>query len=357
MGQTDDHVLRPDVRIVAHDDDVVEVRTGVWSAASVTLTDDEHRGILADILLALSRGEATGRIVDHGRIRGDDVASVVEVLLDNEMMVPRSVADGRSFMPYLGTRTIGLGSARREPPRQVVIAGRGHDVELFVRMLGEADRERVTIMDGALLDEARRRDLYLERHGMAIVDARAPFAEWQGTAVVALGPELDPILLRNLNRLALDVGFQLLPAAADGPFGIIGPTVIPRVTACFECAETRVLDAMRDHTLYTRYREALAEGRVHGGGVRDEVMNPFHALVVAFAAWEVSSLINLGTAYTAGKLLTIYAPTMEIAFHDLLLVPGCAACSPPSSLDAPLYSDLRAYLRAQLDDGSRTEGR
>jgi bacteriocin biosynthesis cyclodehydratase domain-containing protein len=353
MDQQGDYSLRSDVRIVAHDDDVVEVRTGVWSSSSVTLTDDEHRGILADILLALSRGETVEQIVEQGRISHDDVASVVEVLLGNEVMVPTGAADGA----YLGTGTIGMGSAQRKAPRRVVLAGRASYVDLFVSMLDERDRERVTVADDALLNEVRRRDLYLDRHGMAVVDAIAPFADWQGAAVVALWPDIDPLLFRNLNRLALDVGFKFLPATADGPFGIIGPTVVPRLTACFECAETRVVDAMRDHTLYTQYCTALAEGRVHSGSQRRDAMNPFQAVIVAFAAWEVSNLLKWGTAYTAGKLLTIYAPTMEIAFHELLMVPGCAACSPPASLDAPLYSDLRAYLRAQLDCSEGGEGR
>jgi hypothetical protein len=48
------------------------------------------------------------------------------------------------------------------------------------------------------------------------------------------------------------------------------------------------------------------------------------------------------------KILTIYAPTLEVTFHDLLRMPGCNVCGIPPALDPTLYSDLRSYLSSQL---------
>ena len=165
--------------------------------------------------------------------------------------------------------------------------------------------------------------------------------------MLVVWPELNPILFGNLNRLAHNVGFSVLFAAIDGPFAILGPTVLPGLTACFECAQTRVLDAMRDHTVYTDYRKHLAEGRVYGHLTK--AMNPFQATLGAMAGWEVQSLLRTGSAFTCDKLLTVYGPTMEIMFHELLMVPGCPVCGPKVGLDAPLYADLQAFLTSRLD--------
>jgi len=110
-----------------------------------------------------------------------------------------------------------------------------------------------------------------------------------------------------------------------------------------------VLEALRDHTLYSEYRSALAEGKVHGSEAG--TMDPMQATTLSLAGWEMTNMLSVGSAFTTGKLLSIYAPTMEIAFHELVRFPGCPVCSVRASLDRQLYSDLRSYLSSQLGEG------
>jgi bacteriocin biosynthesis cyclodehydratase domain-containing protein len=132
---------------------------------------------------------------------------------------------------------------------------------------------------------------------------------------------------------------------------MIGPSVFPYLTPCFACTEARVLETLRDHALYTGYRSALAESKVYGP--QTLIMDPMQATSLSLAGWEITNIMTVGSAFTAGKLLTIYAPTLEFAFHELTRFPGCPVCSTRSGLDQQLYSDLRAYLSSRSQLGER----
>lgn len=346
MPDSHAYALRCDVRIVVHDADTVELRTGVWNSSSVVISDDEHKGKLARIVLALADNPSATWPARNAGATEDEVTSVIETLLAHDVLVPASDAAEWSRAPYAASRTLGMGQGDRKiPERLIVLAQPGH-ADLFTAMLEPALRDKVSAGADKLVAQLTERDLFLDADGFA-QSANGAFDQWRDSAVAVVWPELHPLLLGNLNRLAHLSGFTLIIAVADGAFGIVGPTVVPTITPCYACAEIRVLDAMRDHTLYAGYRKALAEGRVHGG---TSPMNPFHAVITSFAAWEAANLLTTGTAFTCGRLLTLYAPTAEILFHELAIVPGCDVCGPSPGLDAPLYADLQGYLTAVLGD-------
>jgi bacteriocin biosynthesis cyclodehydratase domain-containing protein len=336
--------LRRDVRVVVHAPDTVELRSGVWNSNSITLTDEDNKSVLADIVLALAEGDATSSVARRTGASEDEVTSVVETLLAQDLLVPAADAEAWASTPYAAGRTLGMGVADRGvPDRAVLLAPREHG-DLVTAMLTPAERPAVSIVEEKLVTSLTERDLFLDADAFGMTGTGA-YEEWRGAVVAVLWPQLHPLLLGNLNRLAHLIGFTLLSGVADGAFGIVGPTVVPTVTPCYACAETRVLDAMRDHTLYVDYRRALAEGRVHGAGGG---VDPFQSVIASFTAWELTNLLTTGTAFTCGRLLTIYGPAMEILFHQLSVVPGCPVCGTESAYDAPLYADLYGYLTAIL---------
>jgi bacteriocin biosynthesis cyclodehydratase domain-containing protein len=339
--------VRNDVRVIVHGADAVELRSGVWNSNSVTIADEEHKGKLADIVLALADGGEAPSVARRTGSTVDEVLSVVEVLLANDLLMPAGEPSTWAQAPYAAQRTLGMGAADRViPDRAILLSPRDHG-ELCQAVLATRERSAVSFADEKLITQLTERDLFLDADGFALTATDA-YESWRGAVVAVVWPELHPLLLGNLNRLAHLVGFTLLCGVADGAFGIVGPTVVPSVTACYACAETRVLDAMRDHTLYTDYRRALAEGRVHAKATS---VDPFQALIVSFTACELASLLTMGTAFTCGRLLTIYGPTMEILFHELAVVPGCPVCGTDSAYDSPLYADLKGYLEAILGPG------
>ncbi|GCE21477.1 TOMM precursor leader peptide-binding protein [Dictyobacter kobayashii] len=339
----------PGARVIIHDPNTVELRTGVWNCSSVTLSDDEEKGILGEVILGLLDNHSIATLTQKLGVRSDQIGSVVETLVENNILVPVEKRNVWNQLAYLATPTLGY---RPEPgddlPAQVIVLGSATLVKQFRHITHGLLGDKLQEASEDTIKRLRVKDLNLESNGLELSDHLETFQHWRGALIVALWNELDPILLGNINRLAHHIGFTFLPGAIDGPFSIIGPTIIPQVTACFQCAEMRVIEALRDHTLYTEYRRALAEQRVYGGEDKDEAIDPFQANMVSFAAWDAINLVTLGNAFTLNKILGIYGPTLEVRFHELLRMPGCPVCSEPITLGPTLYSDLRSYLNTQI---------
>jgi bacteriocin biosynthesis cyclodehydratase domain-containing protein len=354
-GNTDGatYVFRPDARVVVHDADTVELRTGVWNADATTLHDEDGKGILAGLVRELAAGTPVRELRGRRGVSADAVTEIVEALLANDVL--RMPVAGQTTTSLEAGHTLGMGASDRILPQSLIVVAPPELATLFGAALGEARASTVTRAEDSAVAPLLARDLFLDADGLAASDAVAPYLSWKASAVVVVWPELHPFLIGNLNRLSHEVGFRLVPAVVDGPFGILGPTVIPGMTPCFACAETRVLDTMRDSALYLRYRDALAEQRVHApaGGT----WHPVFAVVAGLAAWDASNLLDFGTGFTAGKLFTLYAPTMEMMFHELVAVPGCPVCAPPAALDTPLYADLQGYVAAHLGQAPSGEAR
>lgn len=342
-------VFRPDVRVVVHSADSVELRSGVWSCNSITLSDEEQKGILGKIVLALLQKKPIAELTQNERISNDEVLSVIESLAAHNLLITKEHADTWSRTNFLTTATIGTVKETRAIPKRAILLGPRTMTDFLRTTLqteGGKHTNAIHVAEEDLIKRLSGKDLFLESNGLITATIASDFSEWQEALVVAVWPELDPILLGNLNRLAHKTGFFLLSAVIDGPFILIGPTVIPHLTPCFACAEARVLEALRDHTLYTEYRSALAESKVYGS--QTVIMDPMQATALSLTAWEMTNMLNVGSTFTTGKVLSIYAPTMEFAFHELVRFPGCPVCSARASLDQPLYSDLRNYLSSQL---------
>ena len=337
----------PDARIVTFDQDTVEIRTGVWHTVSITLSDESKKGVLSDVITAIVRGSTPQQIAENHGVTLDEVIEVVERLNQNGLLTLTEGLERWDRLPYLVGST--LGSVRAVKPARAYLFGPAYATTFVKHAMGNGLAAIETVeLEQDKLSELMTRDLFLDRDGLQMATAIAPYEEWRGSLVVAILPQFNPILPVNVNRLAHLVGFSFLPVCVDGPFAMLGPTVVPSKSACYACAEARVLESMRDHTLYQTYRRAALEGKVHT--VEANVIDPFQSSIFSLAAWELSNFAAFGTAFTIDKILTIYAPTMEIVFHELLRMPGCAVCSPRYTMDGPLYSDLMSFINERLKE-------
>jgi thiazole/oxazole-forming peptide maturase SagC family component len=169
------------------------------------------------------------------------------------------------------------------------------------------------------------------------------FEEWRGSFVVYADTVINPLQLNLFNRIALATDIAWIHGALDGPFLFIGPTFVARRAACYECFETRVTMNLREGASYQRYKQALARGTVRAG--EPAALGPVFAILAAHLAAESANYLCSGGNFTIERVLAIFVPAMEIAFHEVLRVPGCPACgSQPARDDAALYFDPRAWL-------------
>jgi thiazole/oxazole-forming peptide maturase SagC family component len=181
--------------------------------------------------------------------------------------------------------------------------------------------------------------------GLAFQEIATTLEYLAGYFLVYATQWINPLALRALNRVALELRIPWMHAAVDGPFLFIGPIFVPPNSACYECLETRVAMNLRDDAGYQRYKQALVLGQVSDAPFRIEPI--LSAMLAAHTANEALNFALTGTSFTARKVLSIYLPTMEFAFHEVLRIPGCPACSPASERDGTeLYFDMRALVGA-----------
>ena len=69
------------------------------------------------------------------------------------------------------------------------------------------------------------------------------------------------------------------------------------------------------------------------------------SMLASHVALEALNLAVTETSFTVSKILSIYLPTMEFTFHEVLKVPGCEACGSSAERDdRELYFDICAIF-------------
>lgn len=128
----------------------------------------------------------------------------------------------------------------------------------------------------------------------------------------------DITLLRNLNYIAskekpLFIGF------IDGPF-MIFLGILPKVTACWECFEQRMLAFLKDHILYNKFLN------VKNNSDQTNVFNLHLTNLLTCGLQEVFTWNQINMSKLMGRAMFTYLPTYEIHFHDINRISSCNYC-------------------------------
>jgi hypothetical protein len=105
---------------------------------------------------------------------------------------------------------------------------------------------------------------------------------------------------------------------------------------------------LRDAGHYQKYKAAVADARAIMG--RPPCYPPLSSLLCGHAALEAANYVMTGSTFTVNKLLSLYLPTMEFSFNEVLRTPGCDACSSCPERDASeLYFEMGSLLKGEGD--------
>jgi bacteriocin biosynthesis cyclodehydratase domain-containing protein len=111
----------------------------------------------------------------------------------------------------------------------------------------------------------------------------------------------------------------------DGHCATVGPTVLPRETACFHCYTTRV-KANTDHPeALQAYEDHLM---THGNNAVFGYLPPHIQTLAGLAALDViKDLSGLTPPLTYNAQLEMNLLNMEFELHPVLRLPRCPSCS------------------------------
>ena len=330
--------------IIAHSPDVVELRYGVWNPISHTLTDESKSGHLFSLLSGLDGSLSASELAKREGVSREEV----EALLDHLIQLG-AVESGPSHAldHYLDNVVPTLGrSTDREPERLSSILIGDPLLTSEIRRYLELSLPQLELAtpqpEDDILSALWRNDASPLTNTLALQRLLPEFEAWRGSFLVVAMSVIQPLRLRLLNRICLELGVPWIHAVLDGPFLFVGPVFIPHQTACYDCLETRVMMNLRESASYQQYKNALVEGRIRQATMPVEPV--LGGLLASHTAFEAMNFLLTQNAFTVGKVLAIYLPTMEFSFNEVLRVPGCSTCSPPVHEDRELYFDIRPFI-------------
>ncbi|MDQ1122637.1 hypothetical protein [Microbacterium trichothecenolyticum] len=333
--------FKSEYALVAHSPDTVELRAGVWNPRSITLTDESARGTLLPMLKGIQAGAAPASIASTLGVARSEVEALLDSLLEVGV-----VSTGQSgHLNALIERQASLPMIEKELDSRVLLIGDRAVSEAIHRQIAAELADRVELVADAdpLLLRLAELDLMAFTDGLAREALFEKFEAWKDTVVVFGASHLNPITFAVLDEIAQGVGFVWLHGVIDGPYVFVGPTIIPGRSANYRDLEQRFMMNTRELASYQKYKDALAKEMVIGEG--DPLGGPLVDLLAAHLSIEVVNWLKSGANFTVNKILGIYLPTMEMAYHEILPSPFNSSATSLQSRDATdLYFNVRDWL-------------
>jgi bacteriocin biosynthesis cyclodehydratase domain-containing protein len=256
----------------------------------------------------------------------DGRRTVDEIVAELGEAIAPAVTAALAALARAGALTTGppLGAAVPQPVRETaaLLAAASADDAGPAEIAERLRRSSVAVLGGAALAE----DVagLLRRSGVGSVDrleVESGVDRWSAAELVVAAPAPDePDLFERLNRTVLDLSRPWLPLAPfDGAALPIGPLVVPRESACWQCV---------------RIRRGAAIGYADELPLLDQVpcsrpTSPtLDAIAAGLAATVALRWLAQGDPALPGLLLALEQwPRPSVTSHVVYRVPRCPECS------------------------------
>lgn len=139
----------------------------------------------------------------------------------------------------------------------------------------------------------------------------------------------DPSLLERVNEACLHTNVRWFPLGLKGWEAYVGPTIVPRKTACYKCYDLRIQANLKYYEPYLLNDQEL---RTHPQTPSFGGLPQFNHALASIAAIEAIKLLTYFCPPTTyGRMLTVDFLTFATQFHDVLKLPRCPSCGEPST--------------------------
>lgn len=124
-------------------------------------------------------------------------------------------------------------------------------------------------------------------------------------------------ILRNLNRICEES--PMFIGLIDGPF-MIFLAIQPKLTACWECFESRMNAFIKDHILYNEFLKVSFQDTFN------PILNLNITQLIHMSLQEIITWTNFKMSKFMGRVMYTYLPTYEIHIHDINRLSSCKSC-------------------------------
>lgn len=327
--------------IVPHTINQVELRSGVWQPTSFVIHDHANTGKLFPILKDLDGELSTYEVAQkHSVTRGD-----VEGILNNLQQLKVLESGASTAIDYYIEGMHSHPTHISESQRILIIGDTKAvaAVKYHCSSIYNADLIETLDLENPLIKRLKSTDQWL-LDGLAMQEMVESFVWWKNHFIVLALSHNDPVLAMHLNQVNYMLGTHWIHGVMDGPFIFIGPGFISHAGPCYHCFEKRVAMNLREYASYQRYKEMLITESIHPSAKYD-IKPVFLNLFASYLALEIQNYQLTKTCFTKAKVFSVYLPTMETGFHEVLKLSNCQVCGIVTHQDdQQLYFDYQTLL-------------
>lgn len=334
--------------------DDVHFRAGPWSGTVFDLSDDDGTGKLADLVAMLDGTNAVEEILDaFDEDDRRDVLEVVYVLQEEGIVYEGSGAVEREGVSgYLSaTGQFSAETMERVASSTVTLVGAGRPATILA-----ADAVEMGVEDVRFLDLGDESAVELDADGVTALDRDdLSDAVTSSDLVVHAADCPRPDALERLNRLVHETETPLLVGQVAGLDGVIGPTILPGETACYECFRQRRYANVEAPEGYRAYEKVVRDAE-HAPGPN---LPGFDHVVAGCLELELVNQLSSGVGFTVGRIVHYDFSDLSVEANDVLRMPRCPVCGKsPDSVDHDRHLDLEAMVQARNhEDAARDRNR
>lgn len=333
--------------IIPHSLQQVELRSGVWNPTSFILHDEANTNKLYPILKDLNGDFTTQEMAKKHHVSRAEIESILDHLQQLNVIENATSEVLNNDMEYLAVQSSDL----NDRIKNILIIGEDVICQEIKRILmGVTHQNSIATLD---ITDPAIKNIKTNSQWMfdtfMLEEAVEQFAWWKDYFIVLALTRNDPLLAMRLNQMNYTLDVPWIHGVIDGPFIFVGPAFFSQAGPCYHCFEKRVTMNLREYASYQRYKETLAvndcmENKINKG-------SPVMHVLAAHLAMEVLNYHHLKTCFTKSKALSIYLPTMEICFNEVLRLSGCTVCGAVSQRDdQQLYYDYQTVLENVIHD-------
>lgn len=315
--------------VVVHSEDYVELKHGIWNTISHYLNDDKKKGILGKVILAINGKLSSADISKHYDIARSDLEALLDQLnsIDALDFGPSSMFDC-----YLDNAvpTLKRSYFQQQPfqmNRPLLLIGDDLLTIKLQTILTDSFSNQIRI---ERIDEEIYQQLSLGNDKwlydpLLLEEKLAFFSKWKDFFIVLATKHVNPDLASKINRLAYQLDIPWLHVTLDGPFLFVGPLFSGTAGPCYDCFEQRIAMNLRNYKNYLDYKQALINGHVkhHESESYEHLVSH---LACSYAAMEITNYLLTECSFVKNKVFSIYLPSMEIAYSDVLRLSNCVTC-------------------------------
>ncbi|MCW5589440.1 MAG: TOMM precursor leader peptide-binding protein [Legionellales bacterium] len=312
--------------ILYHDENTVEFRSGMWNITTHTLQDEEKKGLLSKIILAIDESgfKDLKTLAQQTQTNQAICAEVIESLRDKNLLTTERAKPINKFKKISIISDNKMGSLLKSLLQDKIS-------DLAINLFHQEDVDFILKSGNTIFsDEVLLYSLVEELHN-----------KFKDSLVVVMNTTINSFYYSLLNKVFHEAGIPWFFSAVDGPCIYIGPLFDNQF--CYDCLETRIIMNTKNAAHYQEYQKLILKNNIRLA--KPMVNETEQHLMCSLASLELNRYLLTGNTISQSKLLSLYIPTMEFSYHKILRFPGCKVCGVDNALKGhQLHFDVGALL-------------